>query len=98
MSEITFQISKLAEQASADQWKLEQRIVLLTNMHASVQAMLDALHIEHAQLLRERNKLIEERDEVRRWLCQRLEWDTGGDGTDAAKERGWDCFNGQIYD
>jgi hypothetical protein len=34
----------------------------------------------------------DERDEARRWFCQRAEWIEGGDGTQTAKELGWDCF------
>jgi hypothetical protein len=33
-----------------------------------------------------------ERDEARRWFCQRAEWLDGGDGTQTASEHGWDCF------
>ena len=57
-----------------------------------------AQHQEIENLKAERDRLLAERDEARRWLCQRLAWDTGGDGTNEAKERGWDCFQGQIYD
>ncbi len=52
---------------------------------------LDALHLEHAQLLRERNELVAERDAARRevllWVKERCSW---GELETEIKQRGWD--------
>ena len=71
--------------------KMLQEIESLRNGRDMYRSDIDELK---AQIKR----LTVERDEARRWLCQRLEWFEGGDGTQAANERGWDCFKGQIYD
>jgi uncharacterized coiled-coil DUF342 family protein len=52
---------------------------------------LDALHLEHAQLLRERNELVAERDAARRevllWVKERCSW---VELEKEIKQRGWD--------
>lgn len=60
--------------------------------YTELQSRLDALHLEHAQLLRERNNLIEERDELRREVCVWQGLDTGQGSRATAIIRGWDCF------
>ncbi len=65
--------------------------------YTELQNKLDVLHLEHAQLLRERNELVAERDEARRELCEfAVGWQRAGmrvqHPQQYAQERGWDCF------
>lgn len=48
--------------------------------------------VRNQQMERDIETLRAERDEARRWFCQRSEWLDGGDGTQTASEHGWDCF------
>lgn len=56
--------------------------------HTELQNKLDALHLEHAQLLRERNELVADRDALRRSLCRKFI-----DPNAFAEAQGWNCFN-----
>lgn len=44
------------------------------------------------ELERENTTLTAERDEARRRLCIWAQDDAHGDGTEYAREQGWDCF------
>jgi hypothetical protein len=56
--------------------------------YTELRNQLDALHLEHAQLLRERNELVADRDALRRSLCQKFI-----DPNAFAESQGWNCFN-----
>ena len=60
----------------------------IADLKACVNASADQVRAQHAEL----ETLKAERDEARRWCCQRSEWLDGGDGTQTASEHGWDCF------
>ena len=52
----------------------------------------EPIGVRNQQMERDIATLKAERDEARRWFCQRSEWLDGGDGTQTASEYGWDCF------
>ena len=77
-------VAELKEQvrASADQCRAQ---------HQEIEKLRGMLEVQDEMV----KHYVSERDEARRWFCQRAEWLDGGDGTQTAKEHGWDCFKDQ---